>query len=102
MLYEFKSRVAGSVVMTDSVGAQVLSLLDRAGPKGIFTVEQLPAAIATLQAQAALHKAPPANDEDQSGDAVQQPAVSLAARLTPLIELMQRSLQGNKEVTWGV
>lgn len=102
MLYEFKSRAAGSVVMTDTVGAQVLDILGKSGAQGIFTVEQLHMAIATLQAQAARSKnQAPAND-DNTDDPSAEASVSLAARVVPLIELMQRSLKANKEVTWGV
>ncbi len=106
MLYEFKSRAAGSVIMTDSIGAQALDILGKAGSKGIFTVEQLPAAIRTLEEAIARSKAQMSsaanqpNSETDNEDA--QPTVSLAARLLPLTELLQASLKADKEVTWGV
>ena len=51
MLFEFKSRATGSVVMTDDVGKKVLPLIGKTpDPKGIITVEQIPAAIAALEA----------------------------------------------------
>ena len=51
MLYEFKSRATGTVVMTGPVAEQVLAIVGKApGPQGIFTVEQMGPAIAALQA----------------------------------------------------
>jgi hypothetical protein len=107
MLYEFKSRAAGTVVMTDLVGTQVLEILEKSGPTGIVTVAQLPAAIAGLQAAATNSKtrSSPAENAMQEPDEHEESAgqnVSLAARLLPLIELMQASLKARKDVTWGV
>ena len=51
MLFEFKSRATGSVVMTQDVGKKVLPLIGKTpDPKGIITVDQMPAAIASLEA----------------------------------------------------
>jgi hypothetical protein len=104
MLYEFKSRAAGTVVMTDAVGSQAIDILGKSGSQGIFTVAELPGAIARLQAAVAHSKtiSQPTPDADTDTNESAQASVSLAARLTPLIDLMQRSLQGQKEVTWGV
>ena len=47
MLFEFKSRATGSVVMTADVGKKVLPLIGKSpDPQGIITVNQMPAAIA--------------------------------------------------------
>ena len=51
MLFEFKSRATGSVVMTADVGKKVLPLIGKTpDPKGIITVDQMPGAIAALEA----------------------------------------------------
>ena len=51
MLFEFKSRATGTVVMTGDVGKKVLPLIGKSpDPKGIITVDQMPAAIAALEA----------------------------------------------------
>ncbi len=104
MLYEFKSRAAGTVVMTDAVGSQAVDILGKSGPQGIFTVAELPGAIARLEAAVAHSKTqsqPTPDPETDTNEAIQA-SVPLSARLAPLIDLMQRSLQGQKEVTWGI
>ena len=51
MLYEFKSKATGNVVMTGPVAERLLAIVGREpAAKGIFTVEQMPEAIAALQA----------------------------------------------------
>ena len=51
MIYEFKSRAAGTVVMTQGVAENILELIGKSpGPQGVITVEQIPAAIQTLEA----------------------------------------------------
>lgn len=50
MIYEFKSRATGSIVMTEPVGQRVLEIIGKEpGPRGIITVDQIPGAIAALR-----------------------------------------------------
>jgi Domain of unknown function (DUF1840) len=107
MLYEFKSRAAGTVIMTDAIGAQVLEILGKSGPTGIVTVTQLPSAIASLQAAAAHSKTQAkatesGQQEPSEQDVAMGKNINLATRLLPLIDLMQTSLKAEKDVTWGV
>lgn len=58
MLYEFKSRATGSVVMTQPVAERVLEIIGKEpGPKGIVTVDQMPEAIAALEKAVAEERA---------------------------------------------
>ena len=113
MIYEFRSRATGSVVMTAKVAERLLALIGKpAGPQGIVTVAQLPDAIARLHAaiaeerrareiarQAARETAASGHDEDESGASE---AIPLESRALPLIEMFERALAGQRDVTWGV
>ena len=58
MIYKFKSRAEGDVVMQESNGDQMLRIIGRQpSAQGIITVEQIPAAIAALEAAIATHEA---------------------------------------------
>jgi uncharacterized small protein (DUF1192 family) len=103
MLYEFKSRATGSVVMTGPIAERLLAIVGKeAGPKGVFTVEQMPAAIAALQAAVEREKAestPDDHEEDRPRDAPRP--VSLAQRAWPLIDMLKTAHAADKPVTWG-
>jgi hypothetical protein len=105
MLYEFKSKAAGTVVMTAPVAERLLEIVGKsAGPQGIFTVEQLGPAIAALQAAVERERAeapPPADDDD---DRPRDPAraVTLAQRAWPLVDLLRAAQRAEQVVTWGV
>ena len=120
MLFEFKSRATGSVVMTNDVGKKVLPLIGKsADPKGIVTVAQMPAAIAAHEAACkrenelaaaakAKAKSPPAkpgggatapDDEHPEDD---PHLIGICQRVFPLIEMLKASLAAGKDVTWGV
>ncbi len=99
MIYKFKSKAAGDVIMLGPNGDQMLRLIGHEpAAKGIVDVEQLPAAIAALRAAVHDDEAQPAEDEDGPG----RNAVSLRQRLWPVIELFERSLSEKQPAVWGV
>jgi hypothetical protein len=105
MLYEFKSKAAGTVVMTGPVAERLLAIVGKEpGPTGIFTVAQMPAALAALQAAVDLEKAegpPPAGTDDEPHPPDGPRAVSLAQRAWPLMELLRAAHKADQPVTWG-
>lgn len=116
MLYRFKSKASGDVVMLQAHGDRVLLAMGREpAPRGIVTVEQLPGAIAALQAaitadeaaRRARGDAPPGAEEDEpaaagdAGDADGDP-MSLRRRAWPMLDLLQRSEAEGAVVVWGV
>jgi hypothetical protein len=105
MIYEFKSRVAGTVVMTEAVAEEVLRLIGKApGAQGIIVPEHMPEALRLLREAAQQSRARPPTPEvsiTQDDEAMSQ-RVSLAQRLVPFIELLERSHQAGREITWGV
>lgn len=103
MIYEFKSRATGSVIMTEDVAEKLLKIIGKEpGLTGIVTVEQLPAAVAALRNDL------PAEGSDEVGESTDddndepQSSVSLQQRAFPLIEMMETALKAGKDVTWGV
>ena len=107
MIYKFKSKASGDVIMLGPNGDQMLCLLGREpAPKGIVEVEHMPAAIAALRAAVREAEAPTQTDADADGDADEPSGrgsgVSLRQRLWPVIEMLERALAAKEPVVWGV
>jgi hypothetical protein len=108
MLYEFKSRATGSVVMTQKVAERLLQIIGKpTGPTGIILPEQMPAALAALQHEidAERQAANPKQleqDEQEALDRGRPIPVSLAQRAWPLIDMLRAAQAADKEITWGV
>lgn len=110
MIYEFKSRATGSVIMTKPVAEWILNIIGKApGPTGIVTVSQMPGAIAALsnaideerQALRAETESGPQPESRPTGEVEDYP-VSLAQRAFPFIEMLEAAHKAGKDVTWGV
>ena len=109
MLYEFKSKATGNVVMTGPVAERLLAIVGREpAARGIFTAEQMPDAIAALQAAIDRERAEPAEpaervepDPDTDPREAARP-VSLAQRAWPLIDMLRTAHAAKQPVTWGV
>jgi len=106
MLFTFKSASIGNLIMHEKSGKEILALLGKnpEDQRGIITVEQLPAAIAALQAAVGADKArQPGTDVQMSeNEAADNQAVSLLQRAVPFIEMLERALKDNEPVVWGV
>ncbi|MDH4059363.1 MAG: DUF1840 domain-containing protein [Aquincola sp.] len=102
MLYKFKSKAAGDVIMLGPNGDQVMRLLGREpAPKGIFEVEHMPGIIATLEQAVTADEAarkPPADDDAAPGKG---DGVSLRQRVWPLVEMIRRCHAAREVITWG-
>lgn len=114
MIYEFKSRVTGTVVMNRDAAEWILGVIGKQpGPQGIVTVEQMPAAIEALRKaveqdqreirearRQSAGKADAGNEDDE--DQEQGAVVSRSQRAWPFIEMLMAAQQGGREITWGV
>jgi hypothetical protein len=103
MIYKFKSKAAGDVIMMGPGGDQVLRLIGKApGPKGIIEPGQMASAIAALEQAVAADEA--ARKEAKDGD--ETPAagdgVTLRQRAWPLVEMMKRARAADEPIVWGV
>lgn len=110
MIVTFKSAACADVIYFGDVAKHMMELMGKeAGEKGIVTVEQLPGAIALLQAAIAADKERHRRHvlEDEPGteaaeDGGTRPYVSLTQRALPLLAMLEESLAGKKPVVWGV
>ncbi len=102
MIYKFKSKATGDLVMTQPVGDRVLSLIGK-GPsaQGIIDVDQLPGAIAALESAVAAESPKGATQGDESTGA-RGDAVSLRQRVWPMVEMMKQALAEKQAIVWGV
>jgi hypothetical protein len=107
MLYKFKSKAAGDLIMLEPNGRQVLQIIGKdAGPKGIILPEEMPGAVAALEAAIARedadHKA--AVDEAKAAGqaAPRSEAITLRNRALPFLDMLRRCEQAGKEIVWGV
>ncbi|MDP3222748.1 MAG: DUF1840 domain-containing protein [Rubrivivax sp.] len=102
MIYKFRSAATGDLIMLGPQGDQMLRLLGREpAAKGIIEVDDMPAALAALQAAIATEEAPAADAAAETAEAA-QPAVGLRQRLWPLVEMLRRSHAAGEPVVWGV
>jgi len=100
MLYKFKSKAAGDVIMLEANGRSILETIGKdAGPKGIILPEQMPAAIAALQAAIALEES---KDQDAGDAPVSGEGLGLRQRAMPFIDMLERNHKAGHEVVWGV
>ena len=100
MLYKFKSKAAGDVIMLGPNGDQVMRLVGREpAAQGIFEVAHMPQLIAALEpAVAAEDAARKSADEETPGKG---DGVSLRQRVWPLVEMLRRCHAAGEVITWG-
>jgi hypothetical protein len=99
MLYKFKSKASGDVIMLQPNGDELLRLLGREPTaKGIVEVAAMAEAITRLEA--ALRRAELPGADDVDADSVRK--VGLRQRVWPMVELLRRSLAAREPVVWGV
>lgn len=111
MLYKFKSKATGDLIMLQPNGRRVLDIIGKQAAsasvdQGIILPEQMAPAIAALEAAIAREEA-----EQQAAVAAalagnQTPprfeAVSLRQRALPFIDMLRRCQQAGQEIVWGV
>ena len=107
MLYKFKSKAAGDLVMLEPNGRRVLEIIGKdAQPTGIILPEQMPAAISALegavekdeaQQQALLEEAKAKGEPPPRLE-----AISLRQRAVPFLDMLRRCEKAGKEIVWGV
>ena len=105
MLYRFKSKTTGDLIMLEPNGRRVLEIIGKVeDAKGIILAAQMPEAIAKLekaiaQEQADLHAA---SVSGECVDADADKALSLRQRAAPLIEMLKRCSDAGSDIVWGV
>ncbi len=107
MIYKFKSKAAGDVIMMAPQGDQLLKLIGKTpGAQGIIEVADMPAAVAALeQAVAAAEAARQQGEQEAAVEgrrSVSSETVSLRQRAWPMIDMLKRSHAERAVITWGV
>lgn len=101
MIYRFKSKATGDLIMLEAQGEQLLRILGREpAERGIIEVDAMPAALQALQQAIAAEQ--PANPDDEDPAQPGQPLVGLRQRLWPMIEMLRQAHAEDTPVVWGV
>ena len=111
MLYKFKSKATGDVIMLQPNGQRVLEIIGKHSAsepsvKGILLLEQMPQALSALQAAIE-------HEEAQRKDAIDQAkaenlpaphfeAIGLRQRALPFMDMVRECMKANEAITWGV
>ncbi len=97
MLYRFKSKNMGDVVMLEGCGRQVLGIIGKDPSRtGIILLDQMPAAIKALEAAIALE-----DSGDIDNDTVAE-GVGLHQRAKPFVDMLRWNIADGHDVVWGV
>ena len=107
MIYKFKSKSAGDVIMMGPNGDEVLRIIGRApAAKGIIEAADMPAAIQAIEQAVAADEAQRKQAEDEAAAEGRKlsarDGVTLRQRAWPLVEMMKRARSEGKEIVWGV
>ncbi|MEI2679472.1 MAG: DUF1840 domain-containing protein [Burkholderiaceae bacterium] len=107
MIYKFKSKATGDVIMLAASAEPILRLVGKApAAQGIFEVADMPSVIDSLERAVADAEAARAQAEKEAAaDGRRAPAgdaVSLRQRAWPLVEMLKRSHAANAVIVWGV
>jgi cyclopropane-fatty-acyl-phospholipid synthase len=113
MLYKFKSKATGDLIMLEPQGKHILKLIGKEpGAKGIILPNEMLAAIDALNAAVvqeeltiqAAKDASKVEGEDGSPAPKNEGArsISLKQRVVPFIDMLRRAHAEDKEVVWGV
>lgn len=114
MLFKFKSRACADLIMLEADARRILQAMtgDDAA-QGIVRVADMPAALARLEtavaqdealhkasAQAAAREGRHATDKDP--EQAELPAIRLAQRAAPMLQMLRRCMAEEADLLWGV
>jgi hypothetical protein len=108
MMYTFKCKAAGDLIMTQADGERLLQIIGKMPEaRGIIEVAALDAAIQALESAAAREQANPDPAERQGPieprDApAEDEVVELHQRVWPLVEMLKRARDEREVIVWGV
>jgi len=107
MLFKFKSKATGDLIMLEPNGRRVLEIIGKdAQPKGIILPEQMPAAVGALEAAIAKEDADQKAMVEEAKSKGETPprfdAISLRQRAVPFLDMLRRCEKAGQEIVWGV
>ncbi len=107
MLYKFKSKATGDLIMMQPSGDQVLRILGREpAPQGILECAAMDAAVAAIERAIADDEAARATAEREAAQEgrplAPREGVTLRQRAWPLVEMIKRARAADEPIVWGV
>jgi cyclopropane-fatty-acyl-phospholipid synthase len=117
MLYKFKSKATGDLIMLEPQGKHILKLIGKEpGAKGIILPSEMMAAIDALHAAVEREEMAIKTAKDAAKETIQTDgqaettapiadgarSISLKQRVVPFIDMLRRAHAEEKEVVWGV
>jgi hypothetical protein len=107
MIYKFKSKAAGDLIMMGPSGDQVLRIIGKEpAPKGIIEPPAMAAAITAIERAVADDEAARAQAEReaqaQGRTLAPREGVSLRQRAWPMVEMLRRAQAAEHDIVWGV
>jgi hypothetical protein len=107
MLYKFKSKATGDVIMLEPQGKQILKLIGKEpGAKGIIEPHEMMHAIEALRAAVQREEAAQAQAKADAAEKGEPPprfeGIGLRQRVVPFIDMLQRAHKEDADVVWGV
>ena len=98
MIYKFKSKASGDVIMLGPNGDELLRHIGREpAAKGIIEVDAMAAAISSLEAAVAADEA-----HANAPESADEPRIRLRARVWPMIDMLKRAWGQRQPIVWGV
>lgn len=102
MLYTFKSRGTGDLLMLGPSGDEILRIIGKPlTATGIVQPADIPAAVRAIESAIPEPESQPARP-DAASDTPEKDEVTLRQRAWPFLEMLQRAYEGGEAVTWGV
>jgi len=114
MLFKFKSKACADLIMLEADGRRVLKAMLGDDPvRGIVLAVDLPQALARLEAavtqdealrklQAQKAAARQAGQESAEDKEAALPAIRLAQRAAPMLQMIRRCMAEQADLVWGV
>lgn len=107
MIYKFKSKAAGDLIMLGPNGDAMLRAIGREpSPQGIIEPAAMAAAIDAIECTIAADEAARAEAEREAREKGEplppREGVTPRQRLFPMVEMMRRAIQDNEPIVWGV
>jgi broad specificity phosphatase PhoE len=107
MLYKFKSKATGDVIMLEPQGQQILKIIGKApGPQGIIETSEMMAAIDALHAAVVREEAAREEARAQAQANGEPPpkegGIHLRQRIVPFVDMLRRAHAEEADVVWGV
>lgn len=101
MLVTFSCDAHENITMFGDVAQRLLKMMGHSGTvPSAFTAKEVPEALSRLKAAVDREKQKPAGNVDAGSDDDDGPAVSLAHRAIPLIELLEDAAKEECNVMW--